>query len=132
MPQKHRARNLSAATSTGSASAQAALGVLAVDASEDTHVALCPLFGRELVAGPSVDVHHLIPRSQGGKQKYVIHRVCHQKIHATYTEQELALVFNKWASLQAADDMQGFLRWVRKKPATFVDRTKKTNRLRKR
>jgi len=41
----------------------------------------CPLCGRPLIRGDSVDEHHLIPKSQGGRDKYLIHKVCHQKIH---------------------------------------------------
>ena len=50
----------------------------------------CPLCGRMLEPGPSVDDHHLVPRSQGGKTKTTIHRICHRKIHATLSERELA------------------------------------------
>ena len=57
---------------------------------------LCPLCGRELIRGDSVDEHHLIPRSQGGRDKYLIHKVCHQKIHQMIKPRELAKAFNTW------------------------------------
>ena len=41
----------------------------------------CPLCGRVLEPGASVDEHHLVPKSKGGKVKSLIHRICHRKIH---------------------------------------------------
>ena len=49
----------------------------------------CPLCGRPLIPGPSVDEHHLRPRSQGGRDTVRMHRVCHSKIHSLFTEQVL-------------------------------------------
>ena len=46
---------------------------------------VCPLCGRPIVPGPSADEHHLVPRSQGGRDKTLVHRVCHRKIHATFS-----------------------------------------------
>jgi hypothetical protein len=37
---------------------------------------LCPLGGRVLEPGASVDEHHLVPKSKGGKTKSLIHRIC--------------------------------------------------------
>ena len=51
--------------------------------------ATCPLCQRPLEPGPSVDEHHLVPRSEGGKSKALIYRICHRKIHATFSEREL-------------------------------------------
>ena len=59
-------------------------------------VQLCPLCGRLLTPGDSVDEHHLTPRSQGGREKQLIHKVCHQKIHQTLKPRELARQFNSW------------------------------------
>jgi hypothetical protein len=91
----------------------------------------CPLCGRQLVAGPSVDAHHLVPSSQGGTEKFLIHRVCHQKIHATFSEHELGSALNSWHALREHSAMESFLKWVAKKSPTFIDRTKKANRLRR-
>jgi len=48
--------------------------------------AACPLCGRALIPGPSTDEHHLTPRSLGGKEKFLVHKICHQKIHRTIAE----------------------------------------------
>ncbi len=82
----------------------------------------CPLCGRPLVAGASVDEHHLVPRSEGGVAKELVHRICHRKIHATFTEKELARDFSDWASLRAQPPIADFIAWVRTKPPEFYRR----------
>jgi hypothetical protein len=91
----------------------------------------CPLCGRALVSGASVDEHHLVPRSEGGKEKYRIHRICHRKIHATLTERELANHYSTWDALRHHEDIKIFVAWVAKKPAIFMDNSRKTSRLRR-
>lgn len=80
----------------------------------------CPLCARPLITGPSVDEHHLIPRSQGGKEKFLVHKICHQKIHQTLTEKELARSYASWVSLQAHPEIATFIGWVRKRPPEFL------------
>ena len=86
---------------------------------------LCPLCSRLLEPGRSVDEHHLVPRSQGGKTKTRIHRICHRKIHATLDERELARGFNTWEALLAHPDIAAFVRWVANKPPAFYDNSRR-------
>jgi len=74
-----------------------------------------------MVAGPSIDDHHLIPKSKKGKLKETCHKVCHRAIHSAYSEKELAREFNTWAKLRVAPALQGFLKWIAKKPPEFID-----------
>jgi hypothetical protein len=83
----------------------------------------CPLCGRPIVPGPSADAHHLQPKSQGGREKFLVHRVCHRKIHATLSEKELARSYSDWASLRAHPDIAKFVQWLANKPAEFNDRS---------
>ena len=83
---------------------------------------VCPLCGRPLVLGASVDEHHLVPRSQGGSVKEHVHRICHRKIHATFTEKELARGFHTWQALRAHPPIADFIAWVAGKPAEFYRR----------
>jgi 5-methylcytosine-specific restriction endonuclease McrA len=87
---------------------------------------LCPLCGRPLVPGPSVDEHHLLPRSHGGKQAEAIHRICHRKVHATLTEKELATRYNHWAALRAHEGIAAFVAWIQKKPPEYYDNSRKS------
>ncbi|MFC4519287.1 HNH endonuclease [Cupriavidus pinatubonensis] len=87
----------------------------------------CPLCGRELVAGPSTDLHHPVPRSHGGRDTVPMHRVCHQKIHSVFTEAELAAGFHDWEALRRHPAMADFIRWIARKPPEYYDRSRHTN-----
>ena len=92
--------------------------------------AACPLCGRPLEAGASVDEHHLVPRSQGGKAKALIHRICHRKIHATFSERELARDYCSWEALGAHPEISAFVRWVAGKPPAYYDNSRRPARRR--
>jgi len=89
----------------------------------ETHCALC---GRPL-AGPC-NRHHLIPLSRGGKgtTTLLLHKICHDKIHAVFTETELLRHYNTIERLQEHEEMAAFVRWVQKKEPEFYDRSAKT------
>ena len=92
--------------------------------------AYCPLCGRLLEPGGSVDEHHLVPRSQGGKTKTTVHRICHRKIHATLSERELARDFSTWQALLAHPEIAAFVAWVAGKPPGFYDNSRRPARRR--
>ncbi len=48
-----------------------------------------PLCGRKLIAGSSVNQHHLVPRSRDGRETIALHQICHAAIHAALSEKEL-------------------------------------------
>lgn len=99
---------------------------------QNTGLPTCPLCGRPLLDDHTTDEHHLVPRSQGGREKFRLHRVCHQKIHTTLTERELARHYHTWESLQAHPDIAAFIVWVAKRPAGYLDRNRKTRDMRRR
>jgi len=82
----------------------------------------CPLCGRPLVPGPSLNEHHLVPRTYGGRETVTMHRICHAKIHAVLTEQELRDHYHTVENLRAHPEIAAFLRWVSRKPPEFMDR----------
>ena len=82
----------------------------------------CPLCPRPLIPGASVDEHHLVPKSRGGSVKELVHRICHRKIHATFSEKELARDFHTWESLRVHPSIAAFIRWVANKPPEFYRR----------
>src|SRR5262245_10132652 len=53
----------------------------------------CPLCDRPMITGPSLDQHHPVPRSHGGRETVTMHKICHRAIHAMLSEQELAEAF---------------------------------------
>jgi len=83
-----------------------------------------------MVPGPSVDEHHLIPRTYKGIETVTLHRVCHGKIHAVLSEKELRDTYHTVAALRAHPEIATFIRWVRRKHPEFVDghRTRRRRR----
>lgn len=90
----------------------------------------CPLCDRAIVPGPSADEHHLVPRSQGGRAKTLVHRICHRKIHATFSEKELAREYASWDALRSHSEIADFVRWVAGKPPEFWAPSRKPRRRR--
>ena len=74
-----------------------------------------------MLDGPSVDRHHWVPRSQGGRHAEPMHTVCHRKLHAVFTERELAVVYNTAEAARRHPDIRAFVTWVSRKPPEFVD-----------
>ncbi len=89
---------------------------------------LCPLCGREMRQGASVNEHHLIPRMYGGTQKHFIHRVCHTKIHSLFNEAELAYLYNTFAKLRAEPSVKSFLKWISRQDPEFTTRHRRPRR----
>jgi hypothetical protein len=91
-------------------------------------VFICPLCNRT-IPNSQQDEHHLVPKSHGGRQTIVLHRICHRQIHAVYTETELARQFNTIEQLKLQDNIISFIEWVRLKPDDFYERSRKSRRL---
>ena len=89
---------------------------------------LCPLCGRSIPQSQK-DLHHLIPKSHGGRQTIALHRICHQQIHALFTETELARQYNTIDKLKLQNELMAFIKWVQLKPVDFYERTRKSRRL---
>ena len=84
---------------------------------------ICTLCNREL-AKP-YNRHHLIPLSEGGKNTptILLHKICHDKIHAVFTEKELKQCYNTIEKLQQHEEIAKFIKWVSKKEPHFYDRS---------
>ena len=91
--------------------AAAALAARAVEA------ARCALCERPL--GARVEWHHLVPRSQGGRETAPVHPICHRTIHALVGNVELARAFADIDALRAREDVARFVRWIADKPPDF-------------
>ena len=87
---------------------------------------ICSLCGRTM-AGPC-NKHHLVPISKGGRNTptVLLHKICHDKIHAVFTENELKKHYYTMESLQQQEEMATFIQWVRKKEPEFYDKSVKT------
>lgn len=81
----------------------------------------CPLCGRDLIDGPSVNEHHLVPRSHRGREKIKMHRICHNKIHSVFTEKELAHYYHTVDRLLENEEIRRFVAWLQKKNPVYYD-----------
>lgn len=91
---------------------------------------LCGLCGRDLIAGPSVNRHHLVPKTFGGKEAVWIHRVCHSKIHSLFSERELLKLYHNFEALLRHEEIIKFVKWVRKKDPEYYSKNKRAQRRR--
>ena len=91
---------------------------------------ICPICGRELGNPDSISKHHLIPKSQGGKDSelILIHNICHQKIHSVFSIKELKAEFNTVKKLVEHEEMRKFIKWVAKKHPDFYQRNQRMKR----
>ena len=86
---------------------------------------VCPLCLRPIPPGARQSLHHLVPKLKGGKGGPVVrlHQICHNEIHATLTEAELAREYCTVEALRAHPRLRKFVQWVAKRPADFHSRT---------
>jgi len=89
----------------------------------------CPLCER-IIPPAQQDAHHLIPKSRGGHQTVLLHRICHRQIHALLTEAELERTYCSVETLKQHEGLARFIGWVRGKPNDFFERTRKSQQLR--
>jgi hypothetical protein len=82
----------------------------------------CPLCGRDLVEGPSVNAHHLIPKTYKGNVTVLVHTICHSKIHSVFTEWELYHHYHTIERLRAHPEIEKFIHWVARKDPEFKSR----------
>jgi hypothetical protein len=86
-----------------------------------TNDPICPLCERSIPPQARQSRHHLTPKLRGGKggPTVLLHQICHNEIHATFTETELARSYSSIAALRAHPRVEKFVNWVRKRPPDF-------------
>jgi len=105
------------------------------------NIDVCPICNRPV--GGEMQDHHLKPVTFKSRTKEVhekdnlvrIHKICHQKIHATFSEHDLYNHFHTVERLVENEEMAKFIKWVGKKEPDFYDKnddTKSRKRKRKR
>jgi hypothetical protein len=77
----------------------------------------CTLCHRPL--GRRIEWHHIVPKSQGGRETVPLHPICHRAIHAAAGNKELARLYPTLDALRAHPEIAAFLRWVANKPPDF-------------
>ncbi|SEN99110.1 hypothetical protein SAMN04488012_10320 [Palleronia salina] len=86
---------------------------------------ICPLCGRPIPPDVPQSAHHLVPKLRGGKggPTVLLHQICHNEIHATLSEAELARNFASIEALRAHPRIERFIAWVSKRPPGFRSKT---------
>jgi len=82
---------------------------------------ICPLCLRPIPAEAKQSLHHLVPKLKGGKggPTVLLHQICHNEIHASCTEADLARLYNTPEALRAHPRLEKFVKWVSKRPPDF-------------
>jgi hypothetical protein len=90
-----------------------------------TDTPLCPLCERPIPPEVPQSHHHLVPKLRGGKggPTVLLHQICHNEIHATLTETELARDYSTIEALRAHPRLAKFVTWVSKRPPEFHSKT---------
>lgn len=89
----------------------------------------CPICDRPMYdLNRAINQHHFVPKSKGGRVQEYAHRICHDQIHALWTEAQLSKEFSDPDAIKADPDMQKFITWVQKKDPLFYQKTKRSNR----
>lgn len=85
----------------------------------------CPLCLRPITPEARQSLHHLVPKLKGGKGGPVVrlHQICHNEIHATLSEAELARDFCTMGALRAHPRLAKFITWVARRPPEFHSRS---------
>ncbi|MFD1562168.1 hypothetical protein ACFR99_01090 [Haloarchaeobius amylolyticus] len=80
-----------------------------------TTCALCRrIIPDENISDPQVvQEHHLRPEERADSPTVMLCRPCHKQIHAVFTNEELREDYDTITALRAADQLQGYLDWIR-------------------
>ncbi len=76
---------------------------------------VCQLCMRS-IPKPQRDSHHLVPKSLGGVDTVILHRLCHRQIHALLTENQLARNYSTIEALKGHPEIAKFIEWISNKP----------------
>lgn len=85
--------------------------------------AACALCGRPL--GRKFEWHHVVPKSQGGRETAPVHPICHRTIHAALDNKEIARRYPTLEALRGHEAIARFLKWIASKPADFSAPTRR-------
>ena len=92
-------------------------------AKEDTRCELCRREAKRCT------VHHLTPRSQGGKLGPTTRlcSTCHRQLHALFSEATLARELHSLALIRANPEVARFLKWARRQKGDTGFRVRRSN-----
>jgi len=91
---------------------------------------ICPLCYRPIPPRAKQSIHHLVPKLKGGARGSTarIHQICHNEIHASLSEAELARDYKTFEALRGHPRLARFIAWVADKPPAFHARSVRRRR----
>jgi hypothetical protein len=92
------------------------------DEEAEAPLQLCWLCARPM--GETIEWHHPIPKSRGGRERQPIHPICRQAIHANFSNSDLEKRYATADALLGHDEIRRFVDWVANKPPDFYAPTK--------
>ena len=95
------------------------------DPAQPAPAPVCPLCLRPIPAEARRSLHHLTPKLRGGKRgpTALLHQICHNEIHASLSEAELARSYADFESLRAHPRLARFVAWIANKPPAYHGRS---------
>lgn len=87
----------------------------------------CSICKREMMED-SFNDHHLIPSTFGGKEKIPLHKICHNKLHHTFSEREMVNYYHTIERILENEEIQKFVKWIRKKDIYYYSKNKDTKK----
>jgi hypothetical protein len=86
---------------------------------------VCPICDRPMYDdGKSINQHHFLPKSKGGKEQEYLHRICHDQIHGLWTNNQLEHEFSVPETIKNSPLIENFLKWIKNKDPLFYLKTK--------
>lgn len=83
---------------------------------------ICWLCERPL--GKRTQWHHTVPKSKKGRETVPVHPICHNAIHANFTNAELARFGDDRGIVLTDEAILKFVRWIKGKPPDFYAKTR--------
>ena len=77
----------------------------------DDSLHTCALCGRQV---RQTSKHHLVPKSEGGREVVELCQACHKTLHSFFTNETLLKELHTLDSLRAEPEIARYLAWVRK------------------
>lgn len=77
----------------------------------------CALCEREV---SFVTKHHLIPKSEGGREVVNLCTPCHKTLHSFFSNNTLLKELHSIEALRQNPEIARYLQWVRKQPDTTI------------
>lgn len=95
---------------------------------------ICALCLRPIPPHAKQSDHHLTPKLKGGRRGPTVrlHQICHNEIHATLTEGEIARDYAEPETLRSHPRLARFVEWIADKDPAFHARSLRSARRRRR